>query len=592
MNQTRGMLRDMEAFIRPYRRAAAVATAFVSLTVLINLVPPLLYRVLIDEGIRQGDQALICRYVALLVATLLLLCVMQLVEEYFTCRFGLVLMNDVRNRLYGHLQRLPLDFFLKTSNGAILNRFTNDLLNVQRVVARTLPSIATNVLMIAFSLALMFFLSWKLTVVTLVAIPLYMLFAIKVTRIVTEINGRAMRFGDRLVSTLTEDFSPEGFIFGKLFAVQARRRALFQTLTQDIQTTRIQLSLWSRANTVAVDAVQSIGVVAIYGLGGLLLADKGMTLGTIIAFATIAARLYQPIVFFSSSVIDLPTAVLSLERINEFLHVTPQRPSRTLAATPAAPSEPEICLRVEGLGFTYPGAEPDSGLRDVSFAIHKGERVAIVGANGSGKTTLVMVLAGIHQVDQGGIYLGTDEIGTLSQQDIARRIAVGQGHAFFLNASIKDNLLAVKPDATEAELLRALCRADCLPFVEQLPQGLDTPLGQSGLQLSTGQRQRLSLARLFLLDVGLLVLDESTANLDSESEKTIIRAIRQVRPEQTTIVISHSLHTVMHAQRILVLDQGRLVGDGSHAELLAHCPEYERLFGRRDEAVVRKEEFV
>ncbi|MBN3816852.1 ABC transporter ATP-binding protein [Paraburkholderia sp. Se-20369] len=587
------MLRDIAAFIRPYRRAAAVATTFVSVTVLINLVPPLLYRVLIDEGIRQGNQPLICRYVALLVATLLLLCVMQLVEEYFTCQFGLVLMNDVRNRLYGHLQRLPLEFFLKTSNGAILNRFTNDLLNVQRVVARTLPSIATNVLMIAFALALMFFLSWKLTVVTLVAIPLYMLFAIKVTRIVTEINDRAMRFGDRLVSTLTEDFSPEGFLFGKLFAVQARRRALFQKLTQDIQTARIQLSLWSRANNVAADAVQSIGVVAIYGLGGMLLADKDMTLGTIVAFATIAARLYQPIVFFSSSVIDLPTAVLSLERINEFLHITPQRPSRTLGAAPsAAPGEPGICLRVEGLGFTYPGAEPDSGLRDVSFAIRKGERVAIVGANGSGKTTLVMVLAGIHQVDQGGIYLGTDEIGTLSQQDIASRIAVGQGQAFFLNASIKDNLLAVKPDATEAELLRALRRADCLPFVEQLPQGLDTPLGQSGLQLSTGQRQRLSLARLFLLDVGLLVLDESTANLDTESEKTIIRAIRQARPEQTTIVISHSLHTVMHAQRILVLDQGRLVGDGSHAELLAHCPEYERLFGNRDEAAVRNEEFV
>ncbi len=573
-------------FAHPYRKAALLSTIFVSLVVMINLVPPLLYRLLIDDGIKNGNRHLMALYAGCIMLAVVASSVMQMLEEYFSCQFGLVMMNDVRNRLYRHLQTLPVRFFLATNGGAIINRFTLDLLNVQRVVARTLPSVITNILMIAFSLALMFYLNWKLTLIAVVAIPLYAVFAIHVSKIVAAMSARAMHSGDRMVSRLSEDFGIEGLIFFKLFGIQEARRTAFESLTGEIQQIRLRLGLWGRANTVAIDLMQSLGVIAIYYVGGLTFIDGDITLGTIIAFATLTGRLYQPIAFFSSSVIDLPTALLSLDRINAFLKEPAQLDNcmalsghaAALAQRLPSPSNRHSVI-FDNVSFQYPGSRRETGIHRVSFAIKMGERVSIVGANGSGKTTLMMLMAGIYRPDQGEIYIAGIKISALAQSEIAALLSVGLGQGFFLSASIKDNLLIVKPDAGEAEMRAVLRRADCDAFIDRLPDGIDTQLGQSGLQLSSGQRQRLSLARLFLKNCDVLCFDESTANIDAESEDVIIDAINHSPAHQTAIVISHSLKAIRHAKRILVIDQGKLVGDGSHPALSENCPEYRRLFG-------------
>jgi ATP-binding cassette subfamily B protein len=581
-------------FVLPYRNAALLSTMFVSLTVILNMVPPLLYRLIIDEGIKEGNAHQMEVYAGFIILTVTGSAIMQLVEEYFSCQFGLVMMNDVRNRLYCHLQALPIDFFHRTSTGAIIGRFTSDLLNVQKVVARTLPSVITNILMIVFSITTMLYLSWQLTLVTIIAIPLYAIFALKVSKIVAAISARAMTYGDSMMTRLGEDFAVDGLIFFKLFGIQDTRRKAFASLTGEIQDIRLKLSLWGRTNNIAIDLMQSLGMVAIYYIGGLILLEKSITFGTIIAFAAIAGRLYQPIAFFSSSITDLPTAILSMDRINSFFEET-QQPLFEMRVLPVShvhealvPAQHVNCSVVfDNISFQYPGANQGGGIHKFTLSVKKGERVAIVGANGSGKTTLLMLLAGIYQPDTGEIYISGRKISALKQFDISQLLGIGLGQGFFLNSTIGDNLRTVKPSASDAELQDVLMRANCDDFILTLPEGINTRLGQGGLKLSSGQRQRLSLARLFLKGADVLCFDETTANIDSGSEDLIVDTINSMLPTQTTIFISHSLKTVKQMARILVIEKGRLVGDGPHADLILNCPEYRKLFGIEWELIKR-----
>lgn len=570
-------------FVLPYRRAAILSTTFVSLTVILSMVAPLLYRLLIDEGIKVGNAHNIAVYAGFIILAVVSSAIIQLIEEYFSGQFGLVMMNDVRNRIYSHLQTLPIDFFHRTSTGAIISRFTTDLLSLQRVVARTLPSILTNLLMICFSVATMLYLSWQLMLVTIIFIPLYLIFVVKVTKIVAAISARAVSYGDKMMTQLSEDFSIDGLVFFKLFGIQDARRKAFTLLTGDIQDIRMKLGLWGRTNNVTFDLVQSLGMVAIYYIGGMMLLDQNLTIGTIIAFAVIASRLYSPIAFFSSSVIDLPAAILSMDRINAFFEETPQPlfNAEVGVSKVSFPAENygEYSVVFNNVSFRYPNANQEASISQFNLSIKKGERVSIVGPNGSGKTTLLMLLAGIIQPDGGEIYIAGKKISELKQYDISQMLAVGLGQGFFLNSTIEDNLRMVKPSASVSEMQEALRRADCDDFIQAFPEGVNTLLGQGGLKLSSGQRQRLSLARLFLKGTDVLCLDETTANIDSESEDLIVDAINRLPSTYTTILISHSLKTVKQMGRILMIDKGRLVGDGSHAELTFQCPEYCKLFG-------------
>ena len=574
---------DLLRFASPYRGAAMLSMLFVSLSVVLSLVAPMLYRGLVDDGLRHGDGRLLTRYAVLIAVAVLSAGVSEMMEEYFSCRFALGMMNDVRNRLYRHLNQMTVDFFLKTSTGPIISRFTSDLLNVQKVVSRTLPAVVTNVLLIGCSLAAMLWMSWRLTLITLVALPVYSAAAVLVARAIGKISGVAMSYGDRLISTLGEDFSLQGYLFFKLWGISPARGQAFEDLTSRIQYTRLQLGMWARGNMVAIDIVQSLGVVAVYYFGGLDVIAGHLSMGTVIAFATIATRLYQPIAFFSTSFSDLPTSVLSMRRILDYLEqpVVPKLAvlsSRDRSRMPS-PAEALHSVVVDRVSFSYPGSQDRPALQEISFKVGSGERVAIVGFNGCGKSTLLMVLAGLQQPSRGHVSLLGHATEGLQQQDIADLLSVGLSNEFFLNASIRENLRIVKPDATDEEIRRALANSSCEPFLRGLPEGLDTRIGQSGLQLSSGQRQRLSLARMFLRSAPVVFLDESTSNLDGHAEDLVLEALALLPASTTVLFVTHNPKLARRAERVLVLDQGRVIGDGSHGELVLRSARYRQLMG-------------
>jgi subfamily B ATP-binding cassette protein MsbA len=341
--------------------------------------------------------------------------------------------------------------------------------------------------------------------------------------------------------------------------------------------------MWARGNMVAIEIVQALGVVAVYYFGGLDMIAGHLSMGTVIAFATIATRLYQPIAFFSTSFSDLPTSVLSMRRILDYLEqpVVPKLavlPVRDRTRTPA-PVEVPHSVVVDRVSFAYPGSQDRPALQDISFKVRRGERVAVVGFNGGGKSTLLMVLAGLQQPNRGDVSLLGRSTEGLRQQDIADLLSVGLSNEFFLNASIRENLRIVKPDATDDEIRRALANSSCEPFLRGLPEGLDTRIGQAGLQLSSGQRQRLSLARMFLRSAPVVFLDESTSNLDGHAEDLVLDALALLPASTTVLFVTHNPKLARRAERVLVLDQGRVIGDGSHGELLLGSERYRRLMG-------------
>lgn len=569
-------IKSLWNFVAPYKKPAFASTFLVTVTVVLGLIPPLLYKQVIDNGIKDANEEKLLLYCLCVVAVVFASAFVQMAEEFASCMFGLVMMNDVRNKLYAHLQQVPIAFFHETSAGAIISRFTSDLLNVQKAVARTIPSVLTNVLMLAFSLGIMSYLSWELTIITLITLPLYSLISVRISKTISKIAEKAVQLGDKMMTMLGEDFSIEGLLFFKLAGVEGYRRRNFETLTGEIQSMRLRLSMWARTNSVTTEVIQLLSVSVIYFIGGKLSLSSSLSLGTIVAFVTMANRLYQPIIFFSSSAIDLPTSLISVERIRSFLD-TPLA-DRNLCSEEEAlrPELVEYSIVFDRVSFKYPGSE--QGLDSVSFSVKRGERISIVGANGAGKTTVLMLLAGIYKPSAGNIYLCGRDVTLLTREEIAKLLGVAAGQGFFLNASIQENLAVIKPDATGKIFSEALQRSGSSDFLNALPEGIDTKIGQAGTKLSAGQRQRLALARLYLADPEVMCLDESTANIDAETEEAIIATLQQLDSAKTVVVISHSLKTARWAPRLLILEDGRLVADGNHVELSASSAQYRKLF--------------
>lgn len=570
--------KELFKFILPYRKAAILSTIFVSLIVVLSMGPPLLYKAIVDKGINGGSFQQIAIYSSYIAIIICVIALLQIVEEYFSCQFSLVMMNDIRNRLYHHLQSLPIEFFHTVSPGAILSRFTTDLLNLQKVVARTLPSVLTNALMILVSFSIMMYLSWRLTIVTVIAIPIYCVAAWKISKIVSKIASNAMRMGDKMMSTLNEDFNYEGVLFSRLSGIELHRKLSFELQTSQIQSMRLQLGLWARGNGILVDLVQSVSILLIYYIGGISVIDSTLTIGAVIAFAAFATRLYQPIVFFSTTVIDLPNAILSMDRINQFFNVKPSR-SPSVQRSEIKPTPFSHIPVIHLCNVTYKFVDKkENAISGISLDVYAGERIAIVGANGAGKTTLLLLLAGIYKSSSGTIKICDIPIDELNSTERAKYLGVGLGNSFFFNASVKENMLIVCPSADDSAITNALLMAEC-DFLLREKNFLDISLGQNGMKLSAGQRQRVGLARLFLQNSIIICFDETTANVDPQSEDTLTDAIFASAILSTIVLVTHSMKTARKADRILVLDKGVLIGDGSHSHLVTNCKEYRKLLG-------------
>ncbi|MCG7563690.1 MULTISPECIES: ABC transporter ATP-binding protein [Pseudoalteromonas] len=580
------LFKRLSTFLYPYKYSVMMAIFFVALSVLLNLSPPLIYKEIIDSAIPNKDLQELTNLILISIGILVLSTLSGLAEELFISRFGSGFCFDIRCHMYQHIQRLPLSFFSKVERGELLSRFNTDLINIQVALARTIPSIITNVITLILAASFMLYMNWQLTLISIVTVPVYFLILYFVTKAINEKSKDSFNFGDQLNSKIAEDFSVNGFMFSRLNGIGDNQFQKFSTIATGIRKTRVTIAMLFQANRVSFSALSGLGIVFVYYFAGKHLIQEELTIGTLVAFTVFTQRLYQPIGFLSHTVLDISSGVVSLRRLYKILDMAPESrlPNHQASDKTEAPSRSNtdyICL--DNVSFCYTESEKKPVLKGLSMSIAKGERVAFVGGNGAGKSTLALLLSGMLPVQQGEIRIGDLKVNDASADQISEYVNTAVANAFFFNASIFENVRMVYPNATDEAVYHALEKANCTSFISKLPQGVDTLIGQDGYQLSSGQRQRLSVARLFLKNSPIFILDEVTSNLDVESEHEILKSIDEISESNTVIIITHSLETISKANRIFMIDQGKVVKEGSLDYLIKSSPEFRKIFNIKQE---------
>ncbi len=580
---SRELLARVWGFARSYRRKIAALLALIVLTAVLGAVPPLLYRAVIDDAIGQrrfGLLNLLC--VAILLAAFAGTMV-QVASRWFVSHIGEGIIFDLRVALFDHIQRMPISFFTRSQTGAVTSRLTNDLQGGHRVFTETVTSIVSTVLGLAVTVVAMFVLEWRLTLLALGIGPLFIVVAGRMRGRLHRLMAERMEANAAMNSQMTERFQVGGALLMKLFGERGRETAGFSDRAGRLRDVGIDVAVYSRIFHGMFGLVAAVGIGAVYWAGGRMAIDGTVTLGTIVAFTAYLTQLYGPMTMLAGARVDLAGAVVSFERVFEVLDFPSAIVEREGAVELA---EPSGLAELSGVWFRYPrgadvtissleGDNTDSGyderawvLKDVSFTIEPGQNVALVGPSGAGKTTIAMLLPRIYDATAGRVLIEGHDVRDLGIGSLARTVGMVLQDSHLFHDTIRNNLLYARPDATEAEMVEVARAARIHDLVASLPDGYDTVVGERGHRLSGGEKQRVAIARLLLKDPALVILDEATAHLDSESEQLIQKALAEALHGRSSLVIAHRLSTVVAADQILVLDRGRIVERGHHDELV------------------------
>jgi len=586
-----GVVRRVLRFAKPYRFLIAVFVALVVILAALAVAPPLLFREIIDQGVLQGDRRVVIIVSLILAGIAVLQAVLGLVQRWFSSTIGEGLIFDLRTQVFDHVIQMPVAFFTRTQTGKLVSRLNSDVIGAQQAFTSTLSTVLTNLISLVLVLAAMIVLSWQLTLAALIMLPIFLIPAKIVGRKLADLTRQQMQLNGDMSATMTERFSVSGALLVKLFGRVPEEHDRFAERAGAVRDVSVKIAMNGRFFFTSLGLVASLAVALVYGVGGSLAIDGVLTVGTLTALAALLAQLYGPLTQLTNLRIDVMNALVSFDRVFEVLDLVPMIRDAENAEAVKGPAS----VSFEHVSFTYPSAnevslaslesiasldQRPSGevLHDVTFSVGAGQTVALVGRSGGGKTTMTHLIARLYDATSGTVSVAGTDVKELTQASLRATVGYVTQDAHMFHDTIRANLRYSRPDATDAEMWEALEAAQIKALAEKLPDGLDTVVGERGYRLSGGERQRLAIARLLLKAPSIVVLDEATAHLDSESEVAVQQALDLAMVGRTSIVIAHRLSTIRNADLIIVVDQGRILQRGRHEELMREGGLYTELY--------------
>ena len=591
-----GTLKRIASFAIPHKISLSLFLITVVIDALLIVATPLLLRRLIDEGVIPKNSELVTQ-LALAVGVIALLdALFSMIGRWFSAQIGEGLIYDLRSMIFEHVQRQSIAFFTRTQTGALISRLNSDVIGAQQAFTSTLSGVISNVLSLVLVTITMLTLSWQITLISLTLLPLFLYPTKWVGRKLQGYTRQSFDINASMSATMTERFNVSGALLVSLYGDTGIEKKEFSTKARKVADIGISIALLNRLFFIALTSIAAIATAVAYGVGGQLAIDQQITVGTLLAITALLARLYGPLTALSNVRVDVMSALVSFERVFEVLDLQPMvvdLPNAKVLST----DKPELTF--ENVSFTYPKAEEISlaslemaakpeiavtgqTLKNVSFTVKPGTLTGIVGPSGAGKSTISSLIPRLYDVTAGRILINNEDIRNSTIKSLRNVIGVVTQDSHMFHDTIRNNLLYAKNDASLQELESACSAARIWSFIESLPNGLDTVVGERGHRLSGGEKQRLAIARLLLKQPSLVILDEATAHLDSENEALVQLALKDALIGRTSIVIAHRLSTIIQADQILVLDGGQIVERGNHEELVANKGLYFELFERQN----------
>jgi ATP-binding cassette subfamily B protein len=595
-----GTLKRIFQFAVPYKKPLSLYLATVVIDSLLVVAAPLLLRELIDKGVIPGDSNLVTKLAIAVGVIAVIDALFNMVGRWYSARIGEGLILDLRSKVFEHIQNQSIAFFTRTQTGALISRINSDVIGAQQAFTATLSGVISNVLTLTLVSITMIYLSWQITLASLILLPIFLLPTKWVGRRLQKLTRESFNLNAEMSSLMTERFNVSGALLAKLYGEPEQEVEKFSQKARKVADIGIYIALLNRSFFIALTSIAAIATAIAYGIGGNLTIDGSISLGTLLAITTLLVRLYGPLTALSNVRVDVMTALVSFERVFEVLDL---KPMVSTAKNPVGMPKGDLTLKFENVTFRYPkpdeislvsleavgdlnvdrSSEIFSGdvIKNISFAVESGTLTALVGPSGAGKSTLSALIPRLYDVSSGSIAINGVDIRDLDLQELRRSIGVVTQDAHLFHESIAQNLRYAKLDASNEEMIEVCRSAQIFNLIESLPDGFDTLVGERGHRLSGGEKQRLAIARLLLKAPEIVILDEATAHLDSENEQLVHQALNVALTGRTSIVIAHRLSTIKRADQILLISDGKIAEQGRHEELMALKGQYADLVSKQ-----------